>query len=160
MESAPAHAGSVAGKWRPRSPRPAAPSSASATAWATTSASLWPASPAAPGMVTPPRTRGRPGSPEKRCTSNPCPTRNAAGTTVAVGHGCANAWATSRSAAVVTLMFRGFAGHDAHGSAQRLHQAGVVGGVGPGGMGATQHLGPKGLGRLDRHQPVRAPRCR
>ena len=69
--------GRSSGKWRPRSPRPAAPSRASARAWATTSASLWPARPAAPGMVTPPRTRGRPGSPEKRWTSKPWPTRSA-----------------------------------------------------------------------------------
>ena len=71
VESAPAQVGSDAGKWRPRSPSPAAPSIASATAWATTSASLWPARPAAPGTVTPPRTSGRPGSPENRWTSNP-----------------------------------------------------------------------------------------
>ena len=37
--SAPRHRSSVSGKWDPRSPSPAAPSSASATAWATTSAS-------------------------------------------------------------------------------------------------------------------------
>ena len=41
-------AGSVSGKCWPMSPSPAAPSRASATAWATTSASLWPTSPGSP----------------------------------------------------------------------------------------------------------------
>ena len=40
--------GSVSGKCWPMSPSPAAPSSASATAWATTSASLWPSRPRSP----------------------------------------------------------------------------------------------------------------
>ena len=80
MLSASFHLGSVSGAWRPRSPRPAAPITASAMAWATTSASLWPSSPWAPVpvMTTPPRTSGRPGSSEKRWTSSPWPMRTAA----------------------------------------------------------------------------------
>ena len=49
IESAPANAGSVSGNCWPRSARPAAPSRASATAWATTSPSLWPTRPGSPG---------------------------------------------------------------------------------------------------------------
>ncbi len=60
--SAPDHVGSVSGKCWPMSPRAAAPSMASATAWATTSPSLCPARPVAPSMATPPSTRGRRGS--------------------------------------------------------------------------------------------------
>ena len=58
------------------SPRPAAPSSASATAWATASPSLCPSSPGRPSNRQPPSTSGRSGSSPKRCTSNPCPTRS------------------------------------------------------------------------------------
>ena len=75
MLSAPAQAGSVSGKWRPRSPSPAAPSRASARAWARASASLWPASPRPWGTSTPPSTSGRPGSSEKAWTSKPWPMR-------------------------------------------------------------------------------------
>ena len=39
MESAPLKAASVSGKWRPMSPRPAAPNSASVMAWHSASAS-------------------------------------------------------------------------------------------------------------------------
>ena len=58
IESAPAHAGSVSGKCWPMSPSPAAPSSASVTAWATTSASLWPTRPGSPGNAARRRARG------------------------------------------------------------------------------------------------------
>ncbi len=79
MLSAPRHRGSVSGACRPRSPRPAAPSTASATAWATASASLCPSRPRAPSpvMATPPSTSGRPGRSENRWTSKPCPIRRA-----------------------------------------------------------------------------------
>ena len=53
--------GSVSGKCSPMSPRPAAPSSASAQAWATTSASLWPTRPGSPSNTTPPSTSTRSG---------------------------------------------------------------------------------------------------
>ena len=49
--SAPSHTGSVSGKCRPRSPRPTAPSTASARAWHTASASLWPPRPRAPSIT-------------------------------------------------------------------------------------------------------------
>jgi hypothetical protein len=51
----------------PMSPSPAAPSSASMTAWVRTSASEWPASPRSCSMRTPPRTSARPAS--SRCES-------------------------------------------------------------------------------------------
>jgi type II secretory pathway pseudopilin PulG len=44
-ESAPLNAASVSGKWRPMSPSPAAPSSASVIACSSASASEWPSSP-------------------------------------------------------------------------------------------------------------------
>ncbi len=71
IESAPSRAGSVSGNSSPRSPRPAAPSNPSATAWAIASPSLWPTRPGNPGNTHPPRTNGRPGSVPARWTSNP-----------------------------------------------------------------------------------------
>src|SRR3954447_26830872 len=55
------------------SPRFAAPSTASISAWATTSPSEWPARPGSPGNSTPPRTSGF--APLKPCASTPIPTR-------------------------------------------------------------------------------------
>ena len=66
--SAPFHCGSVSGKCRPMSPSAAAPSTASVTAWHTTSASECPGKTAArTGSVTPPSTSGRPAT--SRCRS-------------------------------------------------------------------------------------------
>ena len=59
IETASRYCSSVAGNSVPRSGRPAGPSSASATACATASASEWPASPARRRCVTPPSTSGR-----------------------------------------------------------------------------------------------------
>ena len=59
--STPAGVDGPAGKMRPRSPRPAAPSSASQTACSATSPSEWPWSRGAPSTWTPPRTSGVPG---------------------------------------------------------------------------------------------------
>src|SRR3954452_22309936 len=53
------------------SPRPAAPSNASMTAWARTSASECPSGPRSHGMSTPPRMNGRPEA--RRCASYPMP---------------------------------------------------------------------------------------
>ena len=61
------HRGSVSGKCRPMSPRPAAPRIASVTAWQTTSASEWPSAPRSDGIVTPPSISGRPAT--RRCRS-------------------------------------------------------------------------------------------
>ena len=72
--STPFHRASVSGKCWPRSPRPAAPRRASATAWLITSASLWPARPRSPSNTTPPSTSARPGSSLKGWTSKPRPT--------------------------------------------------------------------------------------
>ena len=85
MESAPAQRGSVSGKCRPRSPSPAAPNIESATAWATTSASLCPTRPGLPGIVMPPNTNGRSGSSENRWMSMPWPIRNVPGSKAANG---------------------------------------------------------------------------
>ena len=54
---------------------PAAPSSASAIAWHTTSPSEWPARPSSPSNRTPPSQSGRPSA--RGCTSKPSPTRRA-----------------------------------------------------------------------------------
>ena len=123
------------GRWRgsggPRSPSPAAPSRASATAWATTSASLWPASPAAPGI-------GHPAEDERAARvlreavdveSLPDAQR--------VRDGCRSPsrrqpgpGRASRSAAVVTLRLRGSPGTTRTVAPERLDQGGVVGGLG------------------------------
>ena len=71
--STPRGVRSSLGKSRPRSPSPAAPSSASATAWRTTSPSEWPASAGAPGIAIPPIRSGEPGP--KGWLSWPNPTR-------------------------------------------------------------------------------------
>src|SRR5690606_5272906 len=71
MESASFHFGSFGGKCAPMSPSAAAPRIASVTAWATASASEWPASPRSCGISTPPSTRRRPSA--KRCESYPTP---------------------------------------------------------------------------------------
>ena len=55
----PAWAGSSSGKWRPRSPWAAAPNTASAIAWQTTSPSECPASPGSSSNLTPPSHNGR-----------------------------------------------------------------------------------------------------
>ncbi len=76
-ESAPWKAGSVSGKWRPMSPRPAAPSSASVRACSSASASEWPSRPLSKGIVMPPSTSGRPST--RRCVSQPSPMRMSQG---------------------------------------------------------------------------------
>ena len=60
MLDAPFHCGSLSGKWRPMSPSDAAPRIASVAAWHAASASEWPSAPSSDGIVTPPRTNGRP----------------------------------------------------------------------------------------------------
>ena len=54
------YSGSVSGKCLPISPSAAAPSTASITAWASTSASEWPSRPFSKGTSTPPRISLRP----------------------------------------------------------------------------------------------------
>src|SRR5262245_28331003 len=152
MESAPAQAASVSGKCWPMSPSPAAPSSASVTAWATTSASLWPARPGPSGKVTPPSTRGRAGSSEKGWTSKPCPTRITAagagspGTEQGLGH--------DQVGRVRDLEVEGRAVHDDHLATRRLHERCVVGGLRRALVRGAEDRGPEGLGRLHRHQAV------
>src|SRR5436190_6295470 len=76
---APDHCGSSVPKTDPRSPMPAAASSASQAACAATSPSLCPAQPAgSSGKCSPARCIGRPGS--SGCTSTPVPTRGRGGT--------------------------------------------------------------------------------
>ena len=100
------------------------------------------------------------------------PDAQRAGPDGAVGHDVASAWATSRSAAVVTLMFRGSPGttRTVAPSASTRPASSVASAAGA--VGPAQHVGPEGLGRLHRHQPVaghggdhgvvrrRASRCR
>ena len=74
--SAPAHAGSVSGKCRPMSPRPAAPSSASASAWATrVGVAVAGQAAARPRCAPHPARAGGAGSSEKAWTSKPWPMR-------------------------------------------------------------------------------------
>src|SRR5919112_218360 len=76
IESASLYRSSVSGKYWPMSSRPAAPRRASATAWASTSASEWPRRPLSEGISTPPSTSLRPSSgAAKAWTSTPSPTR-------------------------------------------------------------------------------------
>ena len=79
------------------SPAPAAPRIASVTAWQTTSASECPSAPRSAGIVTPPRTSGRPrraGAGRSRCRPVATPP-----------DGCTRARARARSAAVVIFTF-------------------------------------------------------
>ena len=156
-ESAPAQRGSVSGKWRPRSPRPAAPRRASARAWATTSASLWPASPAPPGdgdpaedqgparlageavdveALTDPEAGGRPAAHRRSCTAR---------------SSSASARARSRGG---HLQVPRVAGHDAHGSARASTSPASSVASPPSAWAGPQHVGPERLGGLHRHQPV------
>ena len=70
---APDHRGSDVPNTEPRSPKPAADSSASQAACAATSPSEWPAHPSAPAQSSPASQHGRPAS--SGCTSTPMPTR-------------------------------------------------------------------------------------
>ena len=76
MLSAPASAGRCRGSDRRCRPGPRRPAARRRTAWATTSASLCPASPRSPSNMTPPRTSGTRRVVTKACTSKPCPTRS------------------------------------------------------------------------------------
>ena len=115
--------GSLAGKWRPRSPSPAAPSSASATAWATTSASLWPASPAAPGIGHAPEHERPARVPRETVHVESLPDahrdRHHSGRRSCHRQRLGHLEVGGRGDLDVARL----AGHDAHGSAQRLHQA-------------------------------------
>src|SRR5439155_1119193 len=73
-ESAPWSAGSPEEKSAPMSSRPAAPSTASVSACASTSPSEWPARPRGWSIETPPRSSGTPSS--SACASTPIPTRS------------------------------------------------------------------------------------
>ena len=77
--STPCQRGSRLGKWRPMSPSPIAPSSASHTACSTQSPSEWPSRPRVCSSSTPPSRSGRPAT--RRWTSKPladaqCPLRS------------------------------------------------------------------------------------
>ena len=147
--SAPCHAGSVSGKWVPRSPIPAAPKMASATAWATTSASLWPARPRSPANTTPASTRARPASSAKGWTSKPMPTRRPV---ISARPGRQQGRCQDQVVGRGDLEVGRIARDDHHDPAQRLDQAGVVGRLGRARVGLAQHLGPERLGCLHRDQ--------
>jgi hypothetical protein len=102
--SAPSQTGSVSGKCRPRSPRPTAPSTASARAWHTASASLCPPSPARP------RSRRRParagGGGPRRSGGRRCPGRCARSPSL----DASSRSAAPRSSGAVILRLRGSPG--------------------------------------------------
>ena len=112
---------------RGRAARPA-PSSASATAWHTASASECPTSPSRDRRcVTPPSTSGRGVAPGRRTGGRRTRARPARVTTL-----------SSSAAAIIEVGGPGHlevprvTGHDDDGAADRLHQRGVVGGVAAG----------------------------
>ena len=149
--SAPSQAGSVSGKCRPGRPGPARPSTASASAWHTASASLWPPRPRAPSIATPPSTSGRCGSSEKRWTSIPWPMR--------IAHRCVTR-SFGRRSADVEVARRGdlqvaaaprappHPCRRAPRPARRRRWPRVV----RSSWARRRTLGPEGLGRLDGHQ--------
>src|ERR1700761_109162 len=93
---APAHSGRDVPNCAPRSPRPAADRRASQIAWAATSPSEWPVSPASPSQVRPARLSVR--SAPNGCTSVPTPTRgNGYRPPASVINGCPiRSWKNSR----------------------------------------------------------------
>ena len=137
MESAPAQAGSSAGKWRPRSPRPAAPEQRRRPRRGPPRRRRCGPPARRRREWSPHRARGRdPGRPRSGGCRTPARRAIGCGAAAAHGHGAASAWAISRSAVVVTLMLRGSPGTTRTVAPERLHQPGVVGGLGPGGVGA------------------------
>ena len=151
-ESAPRHRSSVSGKFAPMSPSPAAPSSASVQAWATTSASLWPSRPRSPSNTTPPSTSGR-----VRVVAPAVHVEAVADPQLGPGHvqprSRTQACMATRSCGVVILMLAGSPSTTSTVPADGLDQRGVVGGLGPVGVGPAQDRGPEGLGRLHGHEP-------
>ena len=118
--------------WRPRSPSPAAPSTASAMAWATASASLWPARPRTPvtDRSTPPEHQRRSGSSRTGGCRCPDPPAGGAGRVT----GCtpaSRASARARSSGRVSLRLRGSPATVADGQSGRLEQPGIVGCLAP-----------------------------
>ena len=81
---------SVDGNHSPMSPRSAAPSSASISAWTAASPSEWPASPRGWGIRTPPSHSGTPSA--KACTSRPEPTRITRGSSIARARAKSSGW--------------------------------------------------------------------
>ena len=179
--SAPAHRGIGVGEVLAESPRPAAPSRASAQAWATTSASLWPTRPRSPANTTPPRHQhARSGSSLNGGRRSPRPTRMgiprhatvpAARRSGGPGAGVATRRPGVRRsgparrrdpggrvpAEVVgrgDLAVAGVAGHHHHPAADRLDQGGVVGGLGSTRWARRSMSARKRLGRLHRDEVV------
>ena len=155
--SAPSHTGSVSGKCRPRSPRPTAPSTASASAWQTASASLCPPRPARrPRSRRRPRTSGRCGSSEKRWTSMPWPMR-----TLTDCRAASSRSAGPRSSGSVILRLPARRAPPARcrptprPAWRRRWRRRPAAGVGP-----AQYGGPEGLRRLHRDQRGAIQRAR
>ena len=115
------------------------------TAWATASASLWPARPRSPSKRTPPSTSGRAGIVAEGVDVE----------ALADPHGQRH-----RSSARLRSIGRGdldvgrVAVHDHHPATGRLDQGGVVGALGLAGVGGAQGRGPEGLRRLHGHEPA------
>ena len=93
-ESAPRNCGSVSGKCRPMSPRPAAPSSASVMACSSTSASEWPSRPGRVRHLDAAEDQLAAGG-TSACTSQPSPMRNRQEGCV-IGHGGGRAGRAAR----------------------------------------------------------------
>src|SRR5579875_2838603 len=97
---------------------------ASARAWHTTSASLWPPRPPCSASKTPPSTRGRPSPPAKGWTSNPKPTLVSPATSAPPQQGLGQHH-VGRGGDLEVGRVTGD-GHDP--ASPGLHQAGIVGG--------------------------------
>ena len=150
-ESAPFHCGSVSGKCSPMSPSPAAPSSASVTAWATASASLCPCRPRAPSKCDAAE-HERPSG----VVAEAMDVETLADAYVdVIGRAPISALRrvpSARSSGSVILRLVSVAWHHDHPSASGLDQRGVVGGLAARGVGGAQHVGPERLRGLHGHQ--------
>ena len=149
----PATRGSVSGKCWPMSPSPAAPSSASATAWAMTSASLWPTRPAL-AVERDATEHERPrGSSLKRWTSKPWPTRTSRSRRLA-SPTTRRGPTRGRRASVILRLPRSpstTTTRPPHASTSAASSVPVA----AGGVAARSAVGPERLRGLHRHQ-----RCR
>src|SRR5674536_349304 len=155
--AAPAHRGSAVPKWLPRSPSPAADSSASQAAWAATSPSECPARPGSSGQSRPATQHGRLAA--NGCTSTPTPTRGHPGTWSGCMPGPASRQQRLSKDHVDRsghLQARRMPRYDVHSHTDALHQPGVVGqrGIGwrRGCMRFREQLTTEALRSLDRTQ--------
>src|SRR5580765_6489275 len=143
-DETPRKRSSPEGKSDPMSPRPAAPSTASMSACASTSPSEWPARPRGWSSSTPPSTSGTPAS--SACASTPMPTRTSA---------TEQAFHAREVGACRHLQQALVARHDLHAPARGLDERGAVRRkqqVVTCGEGGPKHRRDEGLRRLHRDQ--------